>query len=69
MGWDRNVPLLHFRCRDIDAISLATTSHSEEDIKFGNTKSLITRRDGVERGRVVEDMIVEREFATTADSQ
>jgi hypothetical protein len=60
----RHVPFLHFTSGDINAVSLATTAHSEEDIEGRKPKALVTLRDGVECRRVVENVVVEGEFST-----
>jgi hypothetical protein len=59
----RHVPFLHFRSGDIDTASLTTTTHSEENIEGREPKTLVTLRDGVECRRVVENVVIEREFS------
>jgi hypothetical protein len=59
----RHVPFLHFRGGDINAASLTTTTHSEENIEGREPKTLVTLRDGVECRRVVENVVIEREFS------
>jgi len=43
---------------------LATTTHGEVDIERGEAKTEVALGDDVECGRVVKNVIVEREFAT-----
>lgn len=59
----RHVPLLHFTGGDINAVSLATTAHSEENIEGREPKTLVTLRDGVECRRVVKNVVIEGEFS------
>jgi hypothetical protein len=60
----RHVPFLHLTGGDINAISLATTAHSEEDIELRESKTLVALRDGVECHRVVENVVIEGELST-----
>lgn len=59
----RHVPFLHFRGGDINTASLTTTTHSEENIEGREPKTLVTLGDGVECRRVVENVVIEREFS------
>ena len=56
-----HIPLLHLASRDINALSLATTAHGKVDIERGETLAEVALGDDVESGRVVKDMVVERE--------
>jgi hypothetical protein len=58
------VPLFHFGCRDINTIRLTTAPHGEVNVERGKTLSDITLRDHVERGRMIKDVIIQREFTT-----
>jgi len=60
----RNKPFLHLRGWNINTLALATATHGEVDIERGETKTEIALGDDVECGRVVENVIVERKFAT-----
>lgn len=42
---------------------MTTTTHGEVDIKGGKAEADIAFGDNVECGRVVEDVIIQREFA------
>lgn len=61
----RHVPLLHLTGWDIDAISLATTAHREEDVKIRESETLVALGDGVEGHRVIKNVVIETELATT----
>jgi hypothetical protein len=52
------IPFFHFGSRNVNTIRLATTTHRKEDIELGETKILIARGDGVERGRMIKHMVV-----------
>ena len=58
-----NIPLLHFRGRDVNTVGLASTAHREVDIEGREIVAEIALWDDVERSRVVEDMIIQREVA------
>ena len=62
-GRSHNAPLLHLASRDINALSLATTAHGKVDIERGETLAEVALGDDVERGRVVENVVVEGEVA------
>ena len=59
---DVSSPFLHLRSRDIDAVSLATTAHGEVDIELRETVAGVALGDDVERGRVVQDVVVKGEI-------
>ena len=63
--WKANIPLQHLRCGDINTISLASTTHSEEHVEVREAEALVTRGNGVEGSRVIEDMVVEGKLATS----
>jgi len=42
---------------------LTTTAHGKVDIERGKTETSVALGDNVESGRVIEDMVVERELA------
>ena len=62
---DINVPLLHLASRDINALSLTTTTHGKVDVERGETLAEVALGDDVESGRVVKDVVVKSEVTTT----
>lgn len=60
----RNKPFLHLGGWNINTLALATATHGEVHIERGEAEIEIALGDDVECGRVVENVIVEREFAT-----
>jgi hypothetical protein len=64
-----NLPFLHLRGRDIDAIGLTATTHGKVHIKRGQTLTNITLGDDVKSSRVIENMVVERKLATEINGQ
>ena len=59
----RYVPLLHLTGGDIDITSLATTAHSEENVKGRESKTLVALWDRVECDRVIENVVIESELS------
>jgi hypothetical protein len=60
----RNKPFFHLRGWNINTFALATATHGKVDIERGEAETEIALGDDVECGRVVENVIVKREFAT-----
>jgi len=61
-------PFLHLGSRDINTFRLTSTTHREVDIQRGQSKTDVALGNDVERGRVIKDVIVERELATRKSS-
>jgi len=64
-----NLPFLHLRCGYINAIGLTPTAHGEINVKGCQTLADITLGNNVERSRMIEDVVIEREFATKINGQ
>jgi hypothetical protein len=63
LGESINLPFLHLRGGDIDAIGLTPTAHGEINIKGRQTLANITLGDDVESSRMIENVVIERELA------
>jgi hypothetical protein len=63
-GKSIDLPFLHLTGRDVDAVSLAPTAHGEINIKGCQTLANITLGNDVECSGMIENMVVERKFAT-----
>jgi hypothetical protein len=59
----KRLPFFHLRRGNVDAICLATTAHGKVDIERRESKTLIALGDDIEGSRVVENVVVEGEFA------
>jgi hypothetical protein len=62
-----NLPFLHLRSRNIDAIGLTPTTHGKIHIKRSQTLTNISLGDDVKSSRVIKNMVVERKLATEID--
>jgi hypothetical protein len=62
-----NLPFLHLRGWDINAIGLTPTAHGEINIKGCQTLANIALGNDVESGRMIENVVIERELATIID--
>jgi hypothetical protein len=59
-----NLPFFHLRRGYINAIGLTPTTHGEINVKGCQTLANITLGNDVERSRMIENVVIERELAT-----
>jgi hypothetical protein len=62
-----DIPFLHLRGWDINAVGLTPTAHGKINVKGCQTLANITLRNDVESGRMIENVVIERELATKID--
>jgi hypothetical protein len=63
-GTPLNLPFLHLRGGDINAIGLTPTAHGKINVKGRQTLANITLGNDIESSRMIENVVVERELAT-----
>ena len=62
---EKGTPFFHLTSGNINIPSLTATTHGKVDIEGGEVVSQITFWDDIEGSRVIQDMVIQGEFATT----